>query len=54
MMGLRWQSIDFENNVLTLNHTVVQTRIHGKSVIVKKDSMKNQSSFKVITFTAYC
>ena len=46
MMGLRWQSIDFENNVLTLNHTVVQTRIHGKSVIVKKDSMKNQSSLR--------
>lgn len=44
IMGLRWQAIDFENNSITINHTVVQTRIDGKSVIVAKDRAKNKSS----------
>lgn len=44
IMGLRWQSIDFEHNLLTIDHTVVQFRSNGKSKIVKKDRAKNASS----------
>lgn len=44
IMGLRWQSIDFENNVLTIEHTVVQFQSNGKSKIVKKDRVKTASS----------
>jgi len=46
MCGLLWKNIDFENNVVVLNHTVVQTRLNGKSIIIKKDRMKNQSSLR--------
>ena len=42
--GLRWQSVDFENNRITIDHTVVQTRIDGKDVLIAKDRTKNKSS----------
>ena len=44
IMGLKWKAVDFENNRITIEHTVVQTRIDGKEVIVAKDRAKNKSS----------
>lgn len=38
-LGLRWSAVDFKNNTLTINHTVVKNR-----TIVQKDSTKTQSS----------
>ena len=38
-LGLRWQAVDFENDTITINHTVV-----GGSHIVAKDSTKTYSS----------
>ena len=46
MMGIKWSNIDFENNMIVLNHTVIQTRLNGKSIIVAKDRMKNSSSLR--------
>ena len=48
VMGIKWDAIDFDKNTLTLKHTVIQTRLNGKSVIVAKDRMKNQSSFRTL------
>lgn len=42
--GLKWNSIDFENNTITLNSSVVQTCVNGKLMLIKKDLMKNASS----------
>ncbi len=42
--GLKWNSIDFENNTITLNSSVVQTCVNGKLMLIKKDIMKNASS----------
>lgn len=42
--GLRWQSIDFKDNVITINHTVVQAYRDGKCITVAKDRAKNKSS----------
>lgn len=39
VLGLRWSAVDFKNNTLTINHTVVKNR-----TIVQKDSTKTQSS----------
>lgn len=44
IMGLRWQSVDFESNLLTIDHTVVQFQSNGKSKVVQKDRTKNASS----------
>ena len=42
--GLRWQSIDFENNIITIEHTVVQAYKDGKCIMIAKDRAKNKSS----------
>mgnify|MGYP001033839419 FL=1 len=44
IMGLRWQAIDFENNTITIDHTVVQFRTGGETKIVSKERTKNKSS----------
>lgn len=41
MMGLKWDAVDFNNNTITINHTVV---LH--SSVVAKDTTKNKSSMR--------
>lgn len=41
VLGLKWDSIDFENNTLTIKHTVVDI-----AKIIEKDSTKNKSSYR--------
>lgn len=40
VLGLRWSAVDFENNTLSINHTVVKNR-----TVVEKDTTKSQCSF---------
>lgn len=44
VVGLRWESIDFEANTITIEHTVTMTRIDGKSVIIAANTTKSESS----------
>lgn len=44
IIGLRWQSIDFESNLIIVDHTVIQCMSDGTTVIVEKDRTKNKSS----------
>ncbi len=44
LCGMQWNSIDFEKNTITINHSVVQTCVDGKLQLIKKDIMKNVSS----------
>lgn len=46
VMGLKWKNIDFNKNMIVISHSMVQTRINGKSAIIEKDRMKNQSSLR--------
>ena len=46
--GLRWRDIDFTSNTISIAHTVVQTRIDGKSTIVAKDRAKNKTSCRTL------
>ena len=46
VLGLKWDSVSFENNTLSIKHTVVQF-----SEIVEKDSTKNASSFRTYPIT---
>lgn len=48
VVGLRWSSIDFENNTLTIDHAAVECNVNGKRVIVIKDTMKTQSSLRTL------
>ena len=40
VLGLRWSAVDFQQNTLSINHTVVKNK-----TIVEKDAVKSQSSF---------
>lgn len=42
LMGLRWCDVDFDNNTLTVQHTVVVNK-----VVVRKDKTKNKTSNRV-------
>ncbi len=45
-IGIKWDRINFEDNQLTIAHTVVQTTINKKRIIDKKDIPKNTSSYR--------
>lgn len=42
--GLRWQDVDFEQNVLYVRHKIMQARVNGQRVIEKSNALKTQSS----------
>lgn len=46
VLGLKWDSINFETNKLTIKHTVVRF-----SELVEKDSTKNASSYRTYPIT---
>lgn len=48
VVGLRWQAIDFEDNTISIEHTVIQTKVDGKQVIIEKDRAKNKSSHRTL------
>ena len=46
--GLRWDAIDFEKKTITIRHTVVQTKVDGSNVLIKKDRTKTKSSNRTL------
>ena len=48
VVGLRWESIDFEQNTITIEHTVTVAQVDGKKKIVESDSAKNKSSLRTL------
>ena len=42
VLGLKWDSIDFERKLLTIKHTVVNSSIK----VIEKDTTKNKSSYR--------
>ena len=47
LLGLKWDSIDFENGTITIMHTVTKV-----STLVEKDKTKNASSHRTFPMTA--
>jgi integrase len=48
IVGLRWESIDFEANTITIEHTVTVATIDGKHVIIADDTTKTKASFRTL------
>ena len=48
IIGLRWESINFETNSITIEHTVTVATIDGKSVIIADDTTKSKASFRTL------
>ncbi|MBQ9063514.1 MAG: site-specific integrase [Eubacterium sp.] len=47
-LGLKWDAVDFENNTITIRHTVTCVRIHGDNVQVERDTTKTKSSMRTL------
>ena len=48
IVGLRWQSIDFDANTITVEHSVTKASIDGKRIISADDMVKSKSSFRTL------
>ena len=48
IIGLKWTAIDFENNTLTIQHTVMECNLDGKHIEVASDTAKTDSSLRTM------
>jgi len=48
IVGLRWESINFEANTITIEHTVTVASIAGKNVIIADNTTKTKSSYRTL------
>lgn len=53
IVGLKWRAIDFEQNTITISHTVTSCNLDGKCVIVAKDTTKTKSSRRTLPLVPY-
>ena len=52
VVGLKWDAIDFERKTITIQHTVIQTTLNGKEVLIGKDRTKTKSSHRTLPLVA--
>ena len=48
IIGLKWTAIDFENNTLTIQHTMTECNLDGKHIEVASDTAKTDSSLRTM------
>lgn len=46
VLGLKWSSIDFEKNIITIKHKAVQRNAKKNRTMLLKDKTKNKSSYR--------
>ncbi len=51
IVGLRWSSIDFDANTITIEHTVTTATVDGTRIVVADDTTKTQSSLRTLPLT---
>lgn len=48
VLGLKWSAIDFQNNTITIKHTVTSCHLDGKRIQVAQDTTKTKSSLRTL------
>ena len=48
VLGLKWSAIDFQQNTITIQHTLTACQIDGKLVEVASDTTKTKSSRRTL------
>lgn len=48
MLGIKWSAIDFDNNTITVNHTVHEIGENGKITLITRDRTKTKSSYRTL------
>lgn len=49
---LRWDAIDFQQNTITIQHTVIACRLNGKYEVIARDTTKTKSSRRTLPLAA--
>ena len=52
VVGLKWNSIDFDAGTITIRHIVTQASVNGKFITIAKDRAKNKSSLRTLPLVA--
>ena len=52
VVGLRWESIDFERNSITIEHSVTVAQIDGHKQVFESDTVKTKSSYRTLPLVA--
>ena len=52
-IGLKWDAIDFEQNTITIRHTVTSCDLDGKRVLVASDTTKTKSSMRTLPLVPF-
>ena len=47
-LGLKWDAIDFQNNTITIRHTVTSCTLDGKHIQIAQDTTKTKSSMRTL------
>ncbi|MEC0180887.1 tyrosine-type recombinase/integrase [Paenibacillus peoriae] len=45
---LKWDTINFHHQTITIKHTVIPVSYQGKQIIVAKDRAKNKASYRTL------
>lgn len=53
VIGLKWDAIDFEQNTITIQHTVTQCYVDGKLTVVASDTTKTKSSRRTLPLVPF-
>ena len=48
VLGLKWDAIDFDQNTITIRHTVTSCDLDGKRILVASDTTKTKSSMRTL------
>ena len=48
VLGLKWDAIDFQQNTITIKHTITSCKVDGKLVEVASDTTKTKSSRRTL------
>lgn len=52
VLGLRWEAIDFQQETITINHTVTSFNVDGRQILLKQNSAKTKSSMRTLPLVA--
>lgn len=48
VIGLKWEAIDFNKKLISVQHKVIETKIDGKIELYKSDKLKNETSNRIL------
>ena len=53
VIGLKWDAIDFEQNTVTIRHTVTSCDLDGKRILVAADTTKTKASMRTLPLVPF-